>query len=180
MSAQHQKPSQPVDVAGNWFQRFVAAIIDSIPFVIIAYIISWVLFWGAPFNSGIWVFMAGWGGWLIWLLIWPIIYGIPLLIYSYIMEKGPNAATFGKKVMGLKVQAVGGGKANSNQVFKRNVSKILWIVFIIDILIGIATPGPDPRQRYFDRMAGTTVISTKETFGAAAPPPPPPPPPQSQ
>jgi hypothetical protein len=70
-----------------------------------------------------------------------------------------------------------GSKAPSNKVLMRNLSKIFWIIFLIDFLIGIATPGPDPRQRYFDRMAGTTVVSVKQVFTAAAPPPPPPPPP---
>ncbi|MFB3888085.1 MAG: RDD family protein [Candidatus Bathyarchaeia archaeon] len=167
---------QQVDVANNWLQRLVAAIIDSIPFAIVGYIISWVLFFGAGFGSPMWRFVIGWG-WLIWLFIWPLFYGIPLLIYCYVMENGANAATLGKKVMGLQVQAVGGGKAESGKVLKRNLSKILWIIFLIDILLGVATKGPDPRQRYFDRLAGTTVVTTKEVLGAAAPPPPPPPPP---
>ena len=124
-----------------------------------------------------WHFTIGFGGWLIYLVIFPIFYGIPLFIYSYVMENSVRQATFGKKLMGLQVQAVGGGKANSGQVLKRNLSKILWIVFAIDILIGVATQGPDPRQRYFDRFAGTTVVLNKQAFGAASYPPPPPPPP---
>jgi uncharacterized RDD family membrane protein YckC len=177
MSAQYGNPEQQVDVAGNWFTRFIAAVIDSIPFAIIGWVISWALFWNAGINSGLWRFTVGWGGSLIWLLIWPLFYGIPLFIYSYIMEKGPNAATFGKKLMGLQVQAVGGGKAESSKIMKRNLSKILWFVFLIDVLIGVATQGPDPRQRYFDRIAGTTVVLNKPAFGAASYPPPPPPPP---
>jgi len=43
--------------------------------------------------------------------------------------------------------------------------------------VGIVTPGPDRRQKYTDRMAGTTVVQVKQAFAAAAPPPPPPPPP---
>jgi len=177
MSVQYGSPEQRIDVGNNWLIRFVAALIDSIPFTIVGWIISWAIFWNAGFGSPLWQFVYGWGGWLIWLFIWPLFYGIPLMIYTYVMEKSASQATFGKKLMGLQVQAVGGGKPDSGKVFKRNISKIIWIVFLIDILIGVATHGPDPRQRYFDRLAGTTVVQTKQTFGAASPPPPPPPPP---
>jgi uncharacterized RDD family membrane protein YckC len=181
MSNVNQTPGQPVDAVGNWFQRLIAYVIDSIPWIVIAYIISWVLFWNAPLANPIGgfyalTFAAQWW-WLIWLFIWPLFYGIPLLIYCYVMENSVRQATFGKGLMGLQVQTTNGGKPNSGQVLKRNLSKILWIVFLIDILMGLATKGNDPRQRYFDRMAGTTVISTRDVFGAAAAPPPPPPPP---
>lgn len=174
MANTYQNQAPQVDTANNWFQRIIAAVIDSIPWWIVATILQIVLLSPAMVFGG-WAFGLWW---LIWLFIWPLIYGIPLFIYCYIMENGANAATFGKKIMGLQVQKVGGGKANSGQIMKRNISKILWFVFIIDIVLGFVTQGPDPRQRYFDRMAGTTVISTKDVFGAAAAPPPPPPPPE--
>ena len=176
MSTTYQSPDQQTDTASHWLIRFVAALIDSIPFVILAYIISWAIFWNAGFGSPIWQFVYGWGGWLVWLFVWPLFYGIPLFIYSYVMENSASSATFGKKIMHLKVESEKGGKAKSGQVMKRNLSKILWIVFLIDILIGVATHGPDPRQRYFDRMADTTVVHTEQAFGAPPPPPPPPPP----
>jgi uncharacterized RDD family membrane protein YckC len=87
--------------------------------------------------------------------------------------EGSSGASLGKKVIGLKVQMLNGGKATFDKALTRNISKIFWPLFVIDIIIGFATPGPDPRQRYFDRVAGTTVISVKQPF---APPPPPPPP----
>ena len=110
-------------------------------------------------------------------LLVPVFYGLLWVIYSVVLESSASAATLGKRVMGLKVQMLDGSKAPSNKVLMRNLSKIFWIIFLIDFLIGIATPGPDPRQRYFDRIAGTTVVSVKQVFTAAAPPPPPPPPP---
>jgi uncharacterized RDD family membrane protein YckC len=91
------------------------------------------------------------------------------------MESSSSAATLGKRVMGLKVQMLNGSKAPSNKVLTRNISKILWFIFLVDILVGIATPGPDPRQRYFDRIAGTTVVSVRQAFANVPPPPPPPP-----
>jgi uncharacterized RDD family membrane protein YckC len=178
MSSPYSNPNQPVSAASNWFERLVAAIIDSIPWAIIGYIVSYFLFFNVPANAFVAVnsFGAQWW-WLVYFFIWPLIYGIPLLIYSVVMEGGANQATFGKKVMHLQVQTTDGSKPDSGKLLKRNISKILWLIFLIDIIIGLVTKGPDPRQRYFDRIAGTTVVSQKETFGEGPPPPPPPPPP---
>jgi len=74
------------------------------------------------------------------------------------------------------VQMVDGGKVPFGKAFIRNISKIYWLFLLLDWIIGIATPGPDRRQKYTDRMAGTTVVSVKQPFVSAAPPPPPPPP----
>jgi uncharacterized RDD family membrane protein YckC len=173
MSTAYENPQQ-IDMGNHWMLRFVAALIDSIPFAIVGYIISYVLIW----NPGSPLFFWGYGlWWLTYFLIWPLLYGIPLFIYSFVMESSASQATFGKKIIGLKVEMLNGSKPPSGKVMTRNLSKILWFVFLIDVLIGIATQGPDRRQRYFDRMAGTTVVQTKQSFMASASPPPPPPPP---
>jgi uncharacterized RDD family membrane protein YckC len=178
MSASYPTPP-PAAVQSNWGARLVAAIIDSIPWWIVSTVITLVLlnpwapynpfFQAAPFAVAYW--------WLVDFFILPLIYGVPLLIYSVVMEGGSRQATFGKKFMHLQVQKVDGGKPESGQILKRNISKIFWIIFVIDIIVGISIHGSDPRQRYFDRFAGTTVISTTPSFGTAMPPPPPPPPP---
>jgi uncharacterized RDD family membrane protein YckC len=171
MSAGYE--STQVDMGSHWLYRILAAIIDSIPWTIIGWVVWWVLVFngtGAPLYGvlgGLW--------WLVWVFLVPIFYGLLYVIYSTVMESSKSAATLGKRVLGLKVQMVDGSKARSNKVLTRNISKIFWPIFLIDFLIGIATPGPDPRQRYFDRLAGTTVVSVKQAFGPAPPPPPPPP-----
>src|SRR5207245_11468868 len=38
----------------------------------------------------------------------------------------------------------------------RNIAKIYWLVFLLDVIIGGITQG-DPRQRLFDRLASTTA-----------------------
>jgi uncharacterized RDD family membrane protein YckC len=177
MSAEYGNPNQQVDIGMHWLLRIVAALIDSIPWAIIGWVIWWALVWngtGAPLYgtlAGMW--------WLVYLFLWPLIYGLFFVIYCTVMESSASAATLGKRVMGLKVQMLNGSKAPSNRVLTRNLSKIHWLLFLIDFFIGIATPGPDPRQRYFDRMAGTTVVSVKQAFASVPPPPPPPPPPMA-
>ena len=174
MSTGYGNTGAQVDMGSHWLLRFVAAIIDSIPWAIVGWVVWWFLAWngGAPLAGSL-----GPIGWLVWVLLFPLFYGLLWVIYSTVLESSAAAATLGKRVMGLKVQMLDGSKAPSNKVLTRNLSKIFWLVFLIDFLIGIATPGPDPRQRYFDRIAGTTVVSTKQPFTAVPPPPPPPPPP---
>jgi len=173
MSANYGSTGTQVDMGTHWLLRIVAALIDSIPWMVIGWVLWWVLVWngtGAPLYgalAGMW--------WLVYVFLVPIFYGLLFVIYCTVMESSASGATLGKKVMGLKVQMLNGSKAMSNKVLTRNISKIFWIIFLLDVLIGIATPGPDPRQRYFDRIAGTTVVSVKQAFATAPPPPPPPP-----
>jgi uncharacterized RDD family membrane protein YckC len=172
MSTDYGTASAQADMGTHWLLRIVAALIDNIPWIVIGWVLLWVLIWngtGAPLYgalAGMW--------WLVYVFLMPILSGLLYMIYCTIMESSASAATLGKRVMGLKVQMLNGSKAPSNKVLTRNISKILWFIFLIDILVGIATPGPDPRQRYFDRMAGTTVVSVKQAFANVAPPPPPP------
>ncbi len=166
MSTGYESTGTQVDMTNHWLLRLVAAIIDSIPWIIIVYVILWLLILtpGASWGG------VGWG--LGYFLLWPFLFGLLEVLYFAVME-GSSGASLGKKVIGLKVQMLNGGKATFDKALTRNISKIFWPLLVIDIIIGFATPGPDPRQRYFDRVAGTTVVSVKQPF---APPPPPPPP----
>jgi uncharacterized RDD family membrane protein YckC len=83
-------------------------------------------------------------------------------------------ATIGKRLMGLQVQMVNGGKVPYGKSFIRNISKIYGLFLFLDWLIGVVTPG-DKRQKYTDRLAGTIVIQARQAFQSTPPPPPPPP-----
>lgn len=170
MATQSASTDAQVDMGNHWLLRIVAAIIDGIPWSVIVYVILWALF----FNGG-----APWAGfgWSVgYFLFWPFIFGIFEVLYFTFLESSASGASLGKRVMGLKVQMLNGSKVTVNKAFMRNVSKIFWPILIIDLIIGFATPGPDSRQRYFDRVAGTTVVQVKQVFASAPPPPPPPPP----
>jgi uncharacterized RDD family membrane protein YckC len=174
MATGYGSPGPQVDMTNHWLLRIVAAIIDSLPWAII----SSVVWWALAINAGAPLVKAVGGfSWAIWFFLVPIVYGLFWVVYGAVMESSASAATFGKRFMGLRVQMLDGSKPDFNKTFTRNISKILWIIFLIDVLIAVATPGPDPRQRYFDRIAGTTVVQVKQTFAPATPPPPPPPPP---
>jgi uncharacterized RDD family membrane protein YckC len=144
----------------HWVLRLVAFIIDSIIIGIVASII----------------FFAG-GFWLWWAyLVFPFLVGILEILYFVFMEVY-YGATLGKRVLGLQVQMVSGKKVTVDKAFIRNVSKIYWLLLLIDWILAIAIAGHDQRQKYTDRIAGTTVVSLRKAFSSAVTPPPPPPPP---
>ena len=62
-----------------------------------------------------------------------------------------------KGIVGLKVVAVDGGRPSLEGVFIRNISKIYWVVLILDVIGGFFT-AKDPHQKYSDRIAYTTVV----------------------
>jgi uncharacterized RDD family membrane protein YckC len=153
----------------HWLIRLVAFIIDSIIIGIIAAIIYFVVIL-AVITSGVFFL---WGP----ILLLGLILGILELLYFMFMDSS-YGATLGKRILGLQVQTVNGGKVSFDKAFIRNVSKIFWLFLLIDWILGVATPGPDSRQKYTDRIAGTTVVSARAAFSpVTAPTPPPPPPP---
>lgn len=162
--------SSQSDMMNIWLMRFLALLIDSIIMGIIAYVIVIFVIFPLLFSGAWW-----WLGWGSWLFI-PLIMGLFEILYFTIMEVS-SGATLGKKVIGLQVQTTSGGRVTFDKAFIRNISKIYWLFLLLDWLIAVASPGSDPRQKYTDRIAGTTVVSTKSGLlsGAAAPPPPPPP-----
>ena len=98
--------------------------------------------------------------------LFPFILGIIEVLYFVILDVSWGA-TIGKRVIGLQVQMVNGGKVPFDKAFIRNISKIFWLFLILDWLIAIVTPGDDRRQKYTDRMAGTTVVQVRQAFQSA-------------
>jgi uncharacterized RDD family membrane protein YckC len=161
----------------HWLYRFLALLIDGIITAIPGYILYWIIsgiLWPVPSYLSGWY----WGGWAPWWAGWlllPLIIGLIEVFYFAFLDTSWGA-TIGKRVLGLQVQMVNGSKVTFNAAFIRNISKIYALFLLLDWILGIATPGPDRRQKYTDRMAGTTVVQVKQAFASAAPPPPPPPP----
>lgn len=126
----------------NWIKRIIAAIIDGVIIGVIAWIIISMFFYGWGF----------WGGSLIFGVLW--------LLYFTFME-GTRGATIGKQLLHLKVVSTS-GNMDISKAFIRNISKIFWILLLIDIAVGFATEG-DRRQRFLDRYANTVVVKEGES-----------------
>jgi len=92
------------------------------------------------------------------LFSFPFFVGILSILYFTLLETY-YGSTFGKRIMNIKTTKLDGQKPPLDLAFIRNISKIYWILVLIDTVIGLATPG-DPHQKVTDRIAGTTVVST--------------------
>ena len=160
----------------HWIYRLVALIIDAIIAGIIGGIIYSLLLIPFLFTSTVFGVTVVAAPWWASVFLFPFIFGIVLVLYSAILEITWEGKTVGKRLLGLQVQTVSGGKDTFEKAFIRNISKIYWLLLLLDWLVGIFTLG-NKRQKYTDRIAGTIVIQTRQPFGTEPPPPPPPPPP---
>ena len=136
--------SEPLQ--SHWIKRFIALIVDAVIFFVISVVLS-ILVW--PFGGGLGFF------------------GLPLLIsgllwflYAWLMDMAAGG-TLGKKVMGLRVVTMDGQNINAVQALVRNVTKFYWLFLLLDWIIGLAMDG-DPRQKFTDRVVGSTVARTDQ------------------
>src|SRR5213596_2310024 len=121
----------------HWIRRFFAGLIDGI-IVAVVY-----LLFALPLA-----FLG-----LAWYVA-PFLYGVVWVVYSMLLE-ALFSATIGKRLLKLRVVAIDGNLDIMHCVI-RNISKIYWLLFLLDVIVGGVTQG-DPRQRLFDRLARTTV-----------------------
>src|SRR2546427_4746098 len=121
----------------HWFRRLGAALIDGIVVAVI------FLLFALPLA-----FLV-----LAWYVV-PFLYGVIWLGYSMLLE-AIFGATVGKRLLKLRVVAID-GNLDIMHTLVRNISKIYWLPFLLDVIIGGVTQG-DPRQRLLDRIARTTV-----------------------
>jgi uncharacterized RDD family membrane protein YckC len=150
---------------GHWLLRLVAYIIDGIIVGVIVAILWFLLFIPFLIAGALSGFFAIWGV----ILVFPFLLGLLMVVYFLYAEVNWGG-TFGKRIVGLRVQRVNGGKINYSQSFIRNISKIHPLLLLLDWIIGIATQG-DKRQKYSDRMAGTVVVQASQAFASITPPP---------
>ena len=150
----------------HWIYRFIALIIDSIIIGIPVYLIWNFVLWSLIFGGAWW--LVAYGSWL----VLPLILGIIQLLYYVVLEVAWGA-TVGKRLLGMEVQMTNGSRIEAGKSLIRNISKIYWLFLLLDWIIGLVTPGADRRQKYTDRMAGTTVAQVRQAFGSTPPPPPP-------
>jgi uncharacterized RDD family membrane protein YckC len=138
---------------GHWIIRLIALIIDSILLGVIAWILVNFVFVSVLFTGSFYPLWIGYG----YTLVFPFVLGILEVLYFVILEISWGY-TFGKKIMNLRVQMTNGQKVTIDKALIRNISKIYPLFLILDWLIAIVTPGSDPRQKYTDRIADTTVV----------------------
>lgn len=92
-----------------------------------------------------------------------IIFYLPIMFYSLLMEFFNEGQTLGKKIMKIKVVKIDGYQAGFMDYLTR------WVMRIIDIQVGfgltglIAMSASKNNQRLGDMAAGTSVINLRNT-----------------
>ncbi len=140
--------------------RFVAYLIDGIILAIPAFILAAVLGLGAG-VVGIYASAA--------------ISAVLGLLYFTFMEGGQGNATFGKKIMKLKVVDEQYRPITMNAALIRNIMRMLWgltfyVMLIIDIIMILTR---DDKQRLGDTIAHTYVVKEPVFAQQGYMPPPP-------
>jgi len=154
MSTGFERIGKDSQLQDYWIRRLVAFIIDSI--IIIACTLIIIAIIAIPLIIlGV---MTGFPWYLLDPFLFLFFVGILSVLYFTFFETY-YGSTFGKRIMNLKTTKLDGQKPSLDLVFIRNLSKIYWVLVLIDTVIGLATPG-DPHQKLSDRYAGTIVAST--------------------
>ncbi|MEM0286816.1 MAG: RDD family protein [Nitrososphaerota archaeon] len=82
-------------------------------------------------------------------------FGLTMVIYATLAE-AYYGKTLGKKLMYMHTQSGKGTKPSIQASIVRNISKIHWLLLLLDILAGLIARG-DAHERYLDRIASTRV-----------------------
>ena len=142
----------------HWAKRVIAYIIDVAIVSVAAYVLLLAvslpalptIFFGQTFP-----FAWFWGFWLGGIA--------PLIILVYfVLTEALFARTIGKELIGLRVARLDSKRLDLWSSFVRNISKIAFILLIVDVAAGLGTHG-DGRQKYSDRYIGTIVETTTTT-----------------
>jgi uncharacterized RDD family membrane protein YckC len=145
-------------VQNHWARRLIALIIDAaivtVALVIIAVAVSIPFLVGLSLSSTtVGAFPAWWGAW--WGFWFGGIGSLVLFLYFFLAE-GFYGRTIGKEIMGLRVQRVDGKPMDMRSSLIRNISKIYWVLLLIDVAVGLGTHG-EMSQKWSDRFIGTRV-----------------------
>lgn len=133
-----------------WIRRILAFVIDVVIVVVILLVAGVVVAIPALVFSGtagVTSFFAG---------VFAIVAGVILFLY-FIVAEVTRGSTVGKRAFRLKVVGPKGGNPTLIQSLVRNVSKIYWILLLLDVVVGLAT-SKQYDQKFSDRLVGTSVV----------------------
>jgi uncharacterized RDD family membrane protein YckC len=139
----------------HWAKRVIAYIIDIVVVSVAVYFLVLVIALPALpsiFSGQAFPFAWLWGFWLGGI--------VPLVILAYfVLAEALFERTIGKELIGLRVARLDGKRLDLWSSFVRNISKIAFVLLIVDVAVGLGTHG-DGRQKYSDRYIGTVVETT--------------------
>ncbi|MEW5951369.1 MAG: RDD family protein [Elusimicrobia bacterium] len=144
-SAEEQTKSQEIVNAG-FSERFLAYVIDTLPFWFLVYFTYDFLVKNGPLSS---FSMTAWK--ILWIALF--------FLYEIIFSSG-GRATLGKYLLGIRVRASDGGELSPFKAFLRTIGYFIGSYTInLGYMIALFTPG---KKALHDYLAGSRVIKIKE------------------
>jgi uncharacterized RDD family membrane protein YckC len=89
--------------------------------------------------------------------------GVILFLY-FVISESVYGTSIGKNIFHLRVVNVDGTKADPAKIAIRNVSKIYFVLLVLDILAGLISHSRRG-QKFSDYIGGTNVITTSQEIG---------------
>jgi uncharacterized RDD family membrane protein YckC len=141
--------------AGVWI-RFAALLLDFL-------LLSAVFFPVTRWVKGVWLMMPDDHLWNVgWLVSDPLCVAFFVVIVLYfILLEGLAGATLGKRILGLRVIAVGGGRPGIGRGIARNLLRLVDGLPALNILGVVLIATSKEKARFGDRMAGTRVVHAR-------------------
>jgi uncharacterized RDD family membrane protein YckC len=131
-----------------WIRRLIALIVDVVIIAVVVAIVAAIGFGSTLLSGGVLgtVFFGAFA----------IIAGVIIILYFPVMES-TRGASIGKQILKLKVVSKTGGNPTFGEAFVRNVSKIYWLLLLLDVVVGLAV-SKGYQQKYSDKLMGTSVV----------------------
>ena len=134
-----------------WIRRVIAFVIDALIVDVALLIVTVILAVPLFIFSGTAAVAAIFAG------VFSVVSGLVLVFYFSISEV-VCGATLGKHFLNLRVTTTTGRTPNFGEAFIRNISKIYWLLLLLDVILGLAT-SKEYTQKFSDKFIGTKVVS---------------------
>ena len=132
-----------------WIWRFVAIVVDWVIVYVVVGVITFFVALPAFLLGGGAFFSAVFGG-------LAVLWGLVFILYFAVLESA-TGASIGKHIFGFRVTSKRGSNPTFGEALVRNVSKIYWLLLLLDVVAGLAVSA-GYQQKYSDRLMGTTVV----------------------
>ncbi|HKT21679.1 MAG TPA: RDD family protein, partial [Nitrososphaerales archaeon] len=132
-----------------WLERFFAFVIDAIIVYVILAVLTALIAIPALLTGGVALFSIVFGG-------VSVLWGLIFVFYFTLMES-TSGASIGKRIFKLKAVGRSGSNPTIAEAFIRNISKIYWLLLLLDVIIGLAI-SKGYQQKYSDHFMGTSVV----------------------
>ena len=133
--------------------RFYALLVDFL-------LLSAVFFPVTRIVKGVWLMSPNDHRWAHgWMAFDPIcaVFLVIIVLYFIVLE-GVVGATFGKRILGIRVIEANGGKPGLTKSLLRNVLRLVDALPVLNFLGVILILRSPERARFGDRVAGTRVV----------------------